>query len=150
MDSLRAHVDARVEQHYPAEKYNMEKGCVPPQLEAMLEAQENREASHDRRKEQTAYEMKQSTMPDVADSPENVFEYARPTLVVGEADTNEALDKDTVLEHAIGSISEVKLQMSNQFENQYVSNRESPLCNLCALCTVQSYLLTDIIIMSVG
>jgi hypothetical protein len=123
VESLRAHVDARVEQHYPTGTYNMERGCVPPLLEAMLEAQEQRDATCDRSKEQTAYEMKQSTMPDVAEVPENVFENVRPTLVVGEADTAEAIDKDTAVEHAIGSISEMNLQMSSQFENQFVSAR---------------------------
>ena len=50
-------------------------------------------------------------MPDAADDVGEVFQYVRPTLVVGEATTADALPKNVVVEHAIGQVSGMTIEV---------------------------------------
>ena len=63
--------------------------------------------------------MKQSTMPDAPDAPESVFAYARPTLVVGEATTEDAQDNNALVEHAVANVNSMNVEMSSVFEKQF-------------------------------
>ena len=60
-------------------------------------------------------------MPDAPEDMQNLFEHQRPVLVVGEGTTTHAIEKDVVAEFALGSVTEVKLEMSNEFENQFLT-----------------------------
>ena len=60
-------------------------------------------------------------MPDCPEDMQNLFEHQRPVLVVGEGTTTHAIEKDVVAEFALGSVAEVKLEMSNKFENQFLT-----------------------------
>ena len=122
LQSLHSHVEQRVDEHYPRDIYTDVQGAIPPVLRTMAESQASSEQQNTgSATSASAYEMKQSTMPDAADEADKVFTYARPTLVVGEATTADALDKNTAVEHAVGSVSGMTLEMSNKFENQFVS-----------------------------
>ena len=97
LDSLRKHVEERVEQLYPRAKHTDEEGAIPAVLKDLwLDRAVSSAESSNRRdaQKESAYEMKQSTMPDAPDAFENVFAYARPTLVVGEATAEDAQDPD--------------------------------------------------------
>ena len=65
--------------------------------------------------------MKQSTMPDVVMEDAEIFSNVRPTLVVGEGITQEAMPDDQVAEYALGSLAQMNLSLSNKFEDQFVS-----------------------------
>ena len=120
---MHSHVEQRVNKLYPSEIYTDLHGAVPPELRAMAQSQATAEKEKTGASaSETAYEMKQSTMPDIEDTVDKVFTCARPTLVVSEATTEDALDKNTAVEHAIGSVNNMTLEMSNKFENQYISN----------------------------
>ena len=45
----------------------------------------------------------------------------RPTLVVGEATTEDALPNEQIAEYALGSIAQMNLKLSNKFEDQFMS-----------------------------
>ena len=122
LQSLHSHVEQRVDEHYPREIYTDVQGAIPPVLRSMAESQASSEKQNTgSATSESAYEMKQSTMPDAADDADKVFTDKRPTLVVGEATTADALDKNTVVEHAVGTVGGITLEMSNKFENQFVS-----------------------------
>ena len=106
LESLHRHVETRVDDHYPRDIYTDVHGAIPPEFRAMADSQASSEhQSTGSMKSESAYEMKQSTMPDAADEADKVFTYARPTLVVGEATTADALDRKVVVDHAVGSVS---------------------------------------------
>ena len=122
LQSLHSHVEKRVDELYPSNIYTDVQGSIPPALRRMAQSQTTSDQMNTGSSEaETAYEMKQSTMPDAPDEVEKVFTYARPSLVVGEATATDALDINTTLEHALGSVSSMTLEMSNVFENQFVS-----------------------------
>ena len=99
LDSLRKHVEERVEQLYPRAKHTDEEGAIPTVLDDLWldKASSSAESSNrsDAQKE-SAYEMKQSTMPDAPDAPESLLAYTRPTLVVGEATAEDAQDNNAL------------------------------------------------------
>lgn len=45
----------------------------------------------------------------------------RPTLVVGEGTTEDALPNEQIAEYALGSIAQMNLKLSNKFEDQFMS-----------------------------
>ena len=96
---------------YPRDVYTDTEGAIPPELVCMAQPASSAEMSVE--KSESAYEMKQATMPDAADAPESVFSYAHPTLVVGQATTQDALDPNVVVEHAVGSVNNIHLEMSS-------------------------------------
>ena len=122
LQSIHRHVEQRVDELYPSDIYSNTDGAIPPELQDMVQA---RAKAEDNAKSpissNIAFELKPSTMPDAPDDAWNVFTYARPTLVLSEASTTDALDKNTVVENALGSINNMTVEMSNVFENQFVS-----------------------------
>ena len=69
----------------------------------------------------TGFELKQSTMPDNASRVEEVFSNVRPALVVAEGDAEGALSDEVLAQYTFGALSDLKVQMSNTFEDQFVS-----------------------------
>jgi hypothetical protein len=102
---------------YPDEQYPQEGGIMPELIE-MIASQESVAI---KRSEESAFEMKQSTMPDAAESPEQVFESVRPNMVLPEASTNAVHSDDVLTEYTLGKLSDMTIKMSHQFEEQFIS-----------------------------
>ena len=45
----------------------------------------------------------------------------RPTLVIGEGTTEDEIDRDTMAEYALRAVGEMEVELSDQFEDQFVS-----------------------------
>ena len=120
LESLRKHVEVRVEKLYPRDVYTDTKGAIPPELVCMAQPPSSAEMRTE--KSESAHEIRQARMPDARDAPESVFSYARPTLVVGEATTQDVLDPNVVVEHAVGRVNNIDLEMSRVFENHTFPN----------------------------
>ena len=117
-EQMNAHIEARVSREWPDSHFGGEKGGVPKDIQDMLDAGANEAIAAD----ETGFDMKQATMPDMATSSDNLFEGVRPTLVLDEATTREAFSKEAVAESAMADkTSIIELQVSNSFENQFVS-----------------------------
>ena len=122
LNSLHSHVEKRVEALYPRDIYTDDEGAVPPALLCMVPDEPAGHQNEGRAsKSESAYDMKQSTMPDAPDNLESVFADKRPTLVVGEATTDGAIDKNMAVEHAVGSVNGMTLEMSSVFDEQFHS-----------------------------
>ena len=121
-DSLRKHVDARLEEHYPAAQYPTQGGCLPPEMVQLLG--DKLEAL---RSKVSGFEEKQSTMPDAAQADLNdVFDSVRPVLVLDQSDVGNVVNPEVHFEHALGQIATLDIQLSNQFEDQF-NSRYLPL-----------------------
>ena len=116
--SLKAHVDQRVAEFYPPAEYNTGSGHVPPEITTMVREQQ---AAAGGRSVDSGFDMKQSTMPDISASDTTLFQNMRPCIVTDEAATADTLPAEVIAEHALKSISSLTIQMSNKFENQFVS-----------------------------
>ena len=116
--SLHSHVDARVDELYPSSRYDDVAGGIMPEIQEMVKEQLQRAMP---RSGESAVDNKQSTMPDAAGPAENVFEGARPSIVVGEASTQEEFRDETLAESALGQICDLQVKMANKFEDQFVS-----------------------------
>ncbi len=66
LESLRKHVEVRVEELYPRDIYTDTEGAIPPELVCMAQAPSSAEMPVE--KSESAYEMKQATMPDAQDA----------------------------------------------------------------------------------
>ena len=63
--SLKAHVDARIQEHFPLEEFPMPDGGVMPEFYEMIRETDAVTSSFQRRSRvESAFENKQSTMPD--------------------------------------------------------------------------------------
>jgi len=116
--SLEAHAERRIQQFYPRDKYPDTEGAVIPELQAMVAAQQEFDASHTA---ESAFEDKQATMPDVTEKAEDCFRCSRPTCVLGEGTTEQGLPDDVVLNYTFGAIADMKVTMKHDFEDQFVS-----------------------------
>ena len=113
---LAKHIEDRVDQEYPAEKFGNEDGAIPNQILEMLEAGDTNAD------QETAFEMKQATMPDMATSGDNVFQGVRPTLVVDEGETRGTFSEPVITDVAMRDKTNImNISTSNVFENQFVS-----------------------------
>lgn len=99
----------------------MPDGAVLSELQEMV--QDSSAATTNTLKYQTAFDNKQSTMPDeVTEDMQHRFRSVRPQLVVDEASVNNMLPQDLQTEHALHQIAGTTIEMSNTFEDQYVPN----------------------------
>ena len=79
LQSLHRHVETRVDDHYPRDIYTDVHGAIPPELRAMAESQASSEQQNiDSATSESAYEMKQSTMPDAEATDINLAFYSVP------------------------------------------------------------------------
>ena len=115
-ESLKKHVEQRVHLYYPDARFPLEGGGL---LEEMVENAEKNKVSE---KSASAYDFKQTTMPDSATADySDVFAAQRPTLVLDEANVDNQVHKNVQMEHALGQIAEMDISMSNRFEDQWVT-----------------------------
>jgi hypothetical protein len=118
--SLKRHVDQRVEEQYPDEEYGGKEGHVPPEILAMAKEQQQPEKND--KSSETAFDMKQSTMHDAPNDEEHLFRNVRPSIVTDEASSADTFNDEMLAEHALKSITTLTIEMSNKFENQFVSH----------------------------
>ena len=116
--SLKAHVDQRVVENYPSSEYDTPSGQIPPEILAMAQEQQKNESS---RREESAFDLKQTAMPDVQESETDIFSGKRPSLTTDEGSTANMLHDDVIAEYALKSVSALTVKMSNTFENQFVA-----------------------------
>ena len=116
--SLKAHVDQRVAKFYPAAEYGTPTGKVLPEIVSMAPEQQQKDAP---RSTDSAFDFKQTAMPDVVESEVELFSNVRPSIVTDEGYTANTLNDDVVAEYALKSVSGLTVKMSNHFENQFVS-----------------------------
>ena len=110
------HIETRVSREYPDEEFGNEDGAIPSQILEMLEAEDTNAD------QESAFEMKQATMPDMATSGENVFQGVRPTLVVDEGETRGTFSEPVITDVAMRDKTNImNISTSNVFENQFVS-----------------------------
>ena len=91
-----------------------------PELREMVKA--SADSTGKPRPAESAFDMKQSTMPDEATTEvEQLFQGVRPLLVVDEASVDHAIPQEMQTEYALGEIATTDIVMSNKFEDQWVS-----------------------------
>ena len=117
-ESLKEHVNSRVKDNYPPEEYDTATGHVLPELLEMARAQTKADGTTNLG---SAFEMKQTAMPDIPVQESSLFENLRPSIVTDEATTSNTLHEEVLAEHALKSVSSLTVKMSNEFENQFVS-----------------------------
>ena len=116
--SPKAHVHERVDALYPIESHGRKDGALLPGFLDMVAA------TSDQMINSTVvsnFNDKQSTMHDQARSVQTSFEHMRPALVTDEAESPNAFAPEVVAEHAMKHIVDMPIQLSNQFEGQFIS-----------------------------
>ena len=80
----------------------------------------NNKQGRQKENNETGFVLKQATM---ADAPAKVetFYGVRPTLVIGEGTTEDEIDRGTMAEYALRAVGEMEIELSNKFEDQFVS-----------------------------
>ena len=117
-ESIRKHVDSRVNKFYPEADFPMPQGAVPTVLMELVKEQE---AKENKRVHQSAFSFKQSTMTDASSTAyDTLFSTVRPSLVVDEASVESILPQDTKIEHALKAVAVVDLNVTNKFEDQWI------------------------------
>ena len=118
-NSIRKHVDARVDLYYPESTFPMPHGAVPELFKSMANDQEKtmkNVSSHE-----SAFDLKQSTMADAqSTSYHDLFSTVRPSMVVDEASVENIVSQDTKMEHALKAVAVVDASMTNKFEDQWI------------------------------
>ena len=95
---IRVRIDARVDAEHPDTEFGSTEGAIPQQILAMLEAQE------DVCIPESAFEMKQATMPDIACQGCKLFEGVRPTVVTAEGETANTFSKEAVAKTTVSDM----------------------------------------------
>ena len=115
-EQIRAHIQARVSAEYPEEKFGGDDGAVPEGILAILEA-DGAEGS-----KESAFEMKQATMPDTPNVGSHLFQGMRPTIVTDEGDTHGTFSKEATAEATMSEkVSAIDVPLEGTFEKQFVS-----------------------------
>ena len=71
---------------------------------------------------ESAFEMKQATMPHVPNPGANLFQGFRPTTVKDEGETRGTVSKEAIAEATMSDkVSAIDLPVGSSFENQFVS-----------------------------
>ena len=124
-ESLKLHVEKRVNELYPEIQFGTEEGALLPGIKAVAEA-----LQHDRcpaQREESGFDMKQSTMHDESRSVEGTFNNMRPSIVVDEAVTAGAFAPEIVNAQAVESVVDVEVPISNVLEEQFVGHYMSSI-----------------------
>lgn len=121
--SLKCHVGARIQQHFPPEELPMPEGAVMPEFYEMVRDTDAASNKFGRRPRlESAFESKQSTMPGAeATDINNVFRGVWPNLVLDEASVDNTLPQNLQTEYALSQVAGTTVEMPNKFEDQFVS-----------------------------
>ena len=83
-ESIRKHVDSRVEEHYPESDFPMPDGAVPEKLITLVQEQEDQGSN--KGSSMSAFSFTQATMADASStSYHDIFSTKRPSMILGEA-----------------------------------------------------------------
>ena len=115
-ESMKRHLALRVEECYPSRIYHCE-GVVLDEIIAQVKEQLRCKIQKEKT---TCFEDKQTTMPDAAEKNNSVFNNVRPTLVTGDAHTNDVVEPSAAFEHGLGNIVRMPIQMGNKFQEQFI------------------------------
>ena len=105
------HVDSRIAKYYPVAQYPTTCGGIIPELKEVIK--ESADAVVKPRSFESAFEMKQSTMPDGVTTDTDLFQGVRPHLVVEEASVDRVTPLETHTEYALGEIATTDIVMSS-------------------------------------
>ena len=95
---------------------------MPEFYEMVREADAGANKHKSRPRFESAFENKQSTMPDAEGTDINeVFRGARPNLVVDESSVDNALPQSLQTEFAMSQVAGTTVEMSSKFVDQFVS-----------------------------
>ena len=121
--SLQAHVDSRIQEHFPPSDFPSPDGAVLPEFYEMVrEADDLSNNNKHRPRFESAFDNKQSTMPDAESADINeVFRSVRPNLVVAESSVDNVLSQNLQTEFALSQVAGTTIEMSNKFVDQFVS-----------------------------
>ena len=117
-ESLKAHAMRRIDRDYPEKDHGGETGALLPGLQQLLQEEAKRSKSD---RQESAFDMKQSTTHDASNSSKHIFDGMRPSIVVDEAETRDTFPPEVVAEHALDNVLDMTVRMSNVFEDQFVS-----------------------------
>ena len=107
-----------MDEAYPSAEFGTPEGAVPEAIKRTLAHGHCSDTS----KEPTAFDMKQSAMPDTPTTEEaRVFEGLRPTFVVDEGATSNTFSQETLLQATAPKIANLDVTMSNEFQDQFIS-----------------------------
>ena len=116
-ESLKRHVGERIRTHFPAEEFPVPEGGIMPEFYQMVSETDAVTNSFSRRPRlESAFENKQSTMPDAEASDINdVFRSVRPNSVLDEASVDNTLPPNLQTEYALSQVAGTTVVMSNKF-----------------------------------
>ena len=119
-ESLKAHVERRMNELYPDSEFGSTDGALLPGVRAIAESLQSQKCTP--QQEESAFDHKQSTMHDGARSVEDTFTNLRPSIVVDEGETAGTFAPEVVRDQAVSNIVDLEVPMSNVLEEQFVSN----------------------------
>ena len=114
---FREHIELRVDAAYPANQHGDEEGSVPERMRACF-AEARREAL-EKKTSDTAFDQKQATGHDLPSTSVEVLADLRPSIVVGERTTQDALPQEVVVQSAFNKVTGMGVQMGQDFEPQF-------------------------------
>ena len=114
---FREHIELRVDAAYPANQHGDEEGSVPERMRACF-AEARREAL-EKKTSDTAFDQKQATGHDLPSTSVEVLADLRPSIVVGERTTQDALPQEVVVQSAFNKVTGMGVRMGQDFEPQF-------------------------------
>ena len=109
--------EQRINQYYPAEKFESQEGALIDELTQMVE---DAAARWKKRSRDSLIEEKNQTMPDASANAADAFEHVRPVGVVAERDANLLVEHADQMKKALGKYSNLDVQVATRFEDQFV------------------------------
>ena len=92
------------------------------EMQDVVEAESALQAKFGHKSQDSAFEIKNATMPDAETEVSDAFVDKRPLLVLDEAKTEGALPKHALLKYGLGSVAELQIPMSREFDDQWTSS----------------------------
>ena len=125
-DCLIKHAFDRLAHFYPDDldplKPTESHHGVIKEMQDVVEKQCELQSRIGHRSQESMFEMKNATMPDAKTQVSEAFVDKRPILVLDEAKTEDALPHETILKYGLGSIAELQIPMSRDFDDQWTSS----------------------------
>ena len=126
-ESLKQHADRRVDRFSPTADHANDIGVILLGLSDVVAEQRKDAAASSARPTSandladSVFDMKQATMHDSVQSPQQLFEHVRPSIVTDEATSADTYTDEVILEQGLENVADMKVPMSNEFQEQFVS-----------------------------
>ena len=118
-ESLKAHVDRRMNELYPDTEFGTKDGALLPGVREIASTLQGQSSSP--QPVESGFDQKQSTMHDDARSVEETFTNMRPSIVVDEAQSAGTFAPEVVRHQTVKNIVDLEVPMSNVLEEQFVT-----------------------------